>query len=124
MLADLIVKPYPTNFFVRFLTIAITMFSCAASFFGLFCDQKRILIINATRGIQEKNILKLRDHQAEARGSIVNQQIIRARAVTAELKLNIEKAHELRHTLRNLITIRRLTLEQIHGCRHRNLTNH
>jgi hypothetical protein len=66
--------------------------------------------------------MKLR-HQRMAgqdQGSIVNKQINRARAVTAELKLNIEKAHELRHTQRNLITIRRLTLEQIHERRHRN----
>jgi hypothetical protein len=50
----------------------------------------------------------------KSKGSIINQQII------AGLKLNIEKARELRH---RLITIRRLTLEQIHSCRQRNVTS-
>jgi hypothetical protein len=70
--------------------------------------------------------MKLRDHRpaGQAQGSIVNEQIIRARAVTAELKLNIKKAHELTHTARNLITIHRLMLEEIHRRRHRNVTNH
>jgi hypothetical protein len=47
-----------------------------------------------------------------------------ARALTAELKLNIEKAHKLIHTARNLITVNRLTLELIHWRKHRRLTNH
>jgi hypothetical protein len=57
--------------------------------------------------------MKLRDHlSGQAQGSIANQEIIRGRAVTAELKSNIEKAHELRHTAKNLITIHRLMLEK------------
>jgi len=69
--------------------------------------------------------MKSRDHLADqGRGSIVNLEIIRARAVTAELKLNIEKAHKLIHTARNLITVRGLMLEQIHWRKHRSLTNH
>ena len=70
--------------------------------------------------------MKPRDHRLmdQARGSIVNQETIRARAVTAELKLNIKKAHELIHTARNLMTVHRLTLEQIHRRRHQRLTNH
>jgi hypothetical protein len=47
-------------------------------------------------------------------GSIVNREIIRARAIIAELKLNNQRAHELRHTLRNLLTVRRLVLEEFH----------
>jgi len=66
--------------------------------------------------------MNLRD-RGLAQSAITNQQIIRARAVIAELKSNIEKAHELRHTTRNLITIRRLTLEQIRWRRQRNFTN-
>ena len=60
--------------------------------------------------------MKPRDHRLEHQSQVLiaNQEIRRAKAVTVELKLNIEKAHELRHTARNLITIRRLTLEQIH----------
>ena len=38
--------------------------------------------------------MKLTDHLVDqARGSVVNQEIIRARAVTAELKVNIKKAN-------------------------------
>jgi hypothetical protein len=43
----------------------------------------------------------------------LNQEIIRARQIT-ELRLNNKKAHQLTHTLRNLLTIHRLMLEQIH----------
>jgi hypothetical protein len=43
-----------------------------------------------------------------------NQEIIRARALIAELKTNNKKALELRHTLSNLLTIHRLMLEEIH----------
>jgi hypothetical protein len=46
---------------------------------------------------------------------IVNQEIVRTRAVTAELKLNIEKANELKHTASNLITVSRLMLEKFIG---------
>jgi hypothetical protein len=42
----------------------------------------------------------------------VNQEIIRAREIIAELRLNNEKAHQLTHTLRNLLTIHQLRLEQ------------
>jgi len=60
------------------------------------------------------NIMKLRDHLAgEARRSIVNQENFRARAVTAELKRKIEKAHELGHTQRSLLTVSKLLLEEI-----------
>jgi len=54
----------------------------------------------------------------------INPEIVRARAVTAELQLNIKKAHELIHTARNLITVHRLMLEEIHWHKHRSLTNH
>ena len=54
----------------------------------------------------------------------INPEIVRARAVTAELQLNIKRAYELVHTARNLITVHRLTLEEIHWRKHRNLTNH
>ena len=43
----------------------------------------------------------------------MNQEIIRARTIIAELKSNNEKAHQLAHTLKNLLTVRRLILEQI-----------
>jgi hypothetical protein len=68
--------------------------------------------------------MKLRDHRLphRAQGPITNQEVIRAIAVIAELKLNIKKAHELRHTARNLMTIHRLMLEEIHRRRCRNLT--
>ena len=52
------------------------------------------------------------------------QEIIRAKAIVAELKLNTEKAHKLIHTARNLITVHRLMLEEIHWHKHRRLTNH
>jgi hypothetical protein len=55
---------------------------------------------------------------------VLNAELIRAREIFAELKLNLEKAHELRHTARNLITIGRLVLQEIHWRKHRNLTNH
>ena len=47
--------------------------------------------------------MKLREHRLahRAQGSITNQEIVRARAVTAELKLNIKKAYELAHMQRN-----------------------
>ena len=70
--------------------------------------------------------MKLRDTRliVPAKASPINPEIVRARAVTAELQLNIKKAHELVHTARNLITVHRLTLEEIHWRKHRNLTNH
>jgi hypothetical protein len=60
--------------------------------------------------------MKLRDYRLtnQMEGSIANQEIIRARTIIAELKLNNRKAHELRHTLRNLLTVRRLVLEEFH----------
>src|SRR5262249_24890730 len=70
--------------------------------------------------------MKLRDHRlaVQGDGSIVNQEIIRARALIADLKLNNKKAQELTHTARNLITVRRIMLEQIRWRKHRSLTNH
>jgi hypothetical protein len=44
----------------------------------------------------------------------VNQEIIRARTLIAELKLNNETAHQLMHSMGNLLTVQRLLLEQIH----------
>jgi hypothetical protein len=44
----------------------------------------------------------------------VNQEIIRAKTLIAELKLNNETAHQLMHSIGNLLTIQRLWLEQIH----------
>jgi hypothetical protein len=62
-------------------------------------SEKLLIGVNATRGIQRKNNMKLREHRLahRAQGSITNQEIVRARAVTAELKLNIKKAYELTH---------------------------
>jgi signal transduction histidine kinase len=60
--------------------------------------------------------MKLRDYPlvGQREGPILNQEIIRARAIIAELKLNTQRAHELTHTLRNLLTVRRLMLEEFH----------
>jgi hypothetical protein len=44
----------------------------------------------------------------------VNQEIIRAKAIIAELKLNNQTAHQLTHTIGNLLTVQRFLLEQIH----------
>jgi hypothetical protein len=70
--------------------------------------------------------MKLRDHPPirSPQGSILKEEIIRARAVSAKLQSNIKKAHELRHTARNLMTVHRLLLEEIHLRSRRNLTNH
>jgi hypothetical protein len=43
----------------------------------------------------------------------MNQEIIRAKAIIAELRLNNEKSHQLIHTQKNLLTVQRLLLEQI-----------
>jgi len=66
-------------------------------------SEKLLIGVNATRGIQRRNNMKLREHRLahRAQDSITNQEIIRARAVTAELKLNIKKAYELTHMQRN-----------------------
>ena len=44
----------------------------------------------------------------------LNREIIRAKAIIAELRLNNQKAHELTHRLKNLLTVQRLIREQIH----------
>ena len=44
----------------------------------------------------------------------MNQEIIRARKIIAELKSNNDKAHQLADTLKNLLTVQRLLLEQRH----------
>jgi hypothetical protein len=44
----------------------------------------------------------------------VNQEIIRAKAIIAELRLNNDKAHQLTHTLSNLLTSQWLLLEQVY----------
>jgi hypothetical protein len=45
----------------------------------------------------------------------VNQEIIRAtKTIIAELKLNNETAHQLTHSIRNLLSVQRFLLEQIH----------
>jgi hypothetical protein len=44
----------------------------------------------------------------------VNREIIRAREIIAELRLNNEKAHQLTHTLRNLRTVQMLIRESIY----------
>ena len=51
----------------------------------------------------------------------MNQEIIRAKSIIAELKLNNETAHQLTHTIGNLLTVQRLLLEQIHGTSRRTL---
>lgn len=48
----------------------------------------------------------------------MNREIIRARTLIADLRLNNEKAHQLTHTLRNLLTVRRLVLEHFHRTAH------
>jgi len=44
----------------------------------------------------------------------MNQEIIRAKSIIAELKLNNETARQLKHTIGNLLTLQRFLLEQIH----------
>ena len=44
----------------------------------------------------------------------MNQEIIRAKAIIAELKLNNETARQLQDTIGNSLTVQRLLLEQIH----------
>ena len=44
----------------------------------------------------------------------MNQEIIRAKSIIAELKLHNETAHQLTHTIGNLLTVQRFLLEQIH----------
>ena len=44
----------------------------------------------------------------------MNQEIIRAKSIIAELKLNNETAHQLTHTIGNLLTVQRFLLEQVH----------
>jgi hypothetical protein len=51
----------------------------------------------------------------------VNQDIVRAKAIIAELRLNNETAHQLTHTLKNLLTVQRLLLEQIRRTSRRTL---
>jgi hypothetical protein len=63
--------------------------------------------------------MKLRENRLAAQKQGSNHQSTNYRWI----EMNIEKARELRHRLRNLITIRRLTLEQIHSCRQRNVTS-
>jgi len=50
----------------------------------------------------------------------MNQEIIRAKAIIAELRLNNEKSQQLIHTQKNLLTVQRLILEQIHRTSRRN----
>jgi len=50
--------------------------------------------------------------------SIINQKI---RAIIAELRLKNEEAHQLRHTLINLLTTRRLVREDFHQRKHKTL---
>jgi hypothetical protein len=45
--------------------------------------------------------------------SILNQEL----SIIAELRSTNEKSHQLTHTLRNLLTVQRLLLEQIRGIR-------
>ena len=44
----------------------------------------------------------------------MNQEIIRAKSIIAELKLHNETAHQLQHTIGNSLTVQRFLLEQIH----------
>ena len=44
----------------------------------------------------------------------MNQEIIRAKSIIAELKLNNETARQLQHTIGNSLTVQRFLLEQIH----------
>ena len=53
-----------------------------------------------------------------------SEEIMRARTLITQSKFKNKRALELTHTARNLITIRRIMLEQIHWRKHRNLTNH
>ena len=51
----------------------------------------------------------------------MNQEIIRAKTLIAELKLNNETAHQLMHSIGNLLTVQRLLLEQIRQTSRRTL---
>ena len=53
----------------------------------------------------------------------MNQEIIRAKTLIAELKLNNEIAHQLMHSIGNLLTVQRLLLEQIHRTHNDTETN-
>jgi hypothetical protein len=44
----------------------------------------------------------------------VKQEITRAKASIAELRLSNKKANQHTHTLKNLLTVQRLLLEQLH----------
>ena len=44
----------------------------------------------------------------------MNQEIIRAKTLIAELKINNDTAHQLMHSIGNLLTVQRLLLEQVH----------
>jgi len=54
----------------------------------------------------------------------MNQEIIRAEAIIAELRLNNQKAQELTHRLKNLLTVQRLIRERIHRPVARSLQHH
>jgi hypothetical protein len=54
----------------------------------------------------------------------VNQERIRAREIIAEVRSNNEKALQLIHAARNLLTVSRLMREEIYWRRRRNLTKH
>jgi hypothetical protein len=54
----------------------------------------------------------------------VNRELIRARQIIAELRVNNQKALNLMHTARNLLTVSRLMQEEIHWRRGRKLTNY
>ena len=44
----------------------------------------------------------------------MNQEIIQAKSIIAELKLHNETAHQLTHAIGNLLAVQRFLLEQIH----------
>src|SRR5262245_36688113 len=55
------------------------------------------------------------------RNGVMTQEITRAKAIIAELRLTNEKSHQLIHMQKNLLTVQRLILEQIHRTSRRNL---
>jgi hypothetical protein len=63
--------------------------------------------VNVTRGFswlwEEEMKLPERVLAGQREVSIINQEIIRAKSIIAEIRLNNQKARELRHTARNLM---------------------
>ena len=53
----------------------------------------------------------------ETAHSMVNQNVTLARALIVEIRSKLEKAHQLTHTQKNLLTVQSFLLEQINSRR-------